>query len=302
MPTTTSKGYQYPTIVGGSSTDTVTSWPPIEESNVLLHEARPGVSSVTTTARNAFTGVDLWDGRIIWNQTTLQLEKYDLGTTSWVKAVSLAPATTVDGPDAFGDAAAVGTSLLYARGDHKHGLPSVASLATAASVTSEAGTRAAADTTIAAAVVTEAGARATADGLLLPKLNGVLTSAIESAYITGVALAATQEIDVTTNSTFIVVTTNAINDFVFNIRSTNVATLDSLLGVGQSVTVTVLVKQGATAYKCTGVEVDGGAQTVHWQGGLAPTAGFASGIDAYTVQITKTAAATFTVLASLTQF
>lgn len=34
-------------------------------------------------------------------------------------------ATTVDGPDAFGDSAVVGTSTSYARADHKHGLPKV---------------------------------------------------------------------------------------------------------------------------------------------------------------------------------
>jgi len=33
------------------------------------------------------------------------------------------PATSVTGPDAFGASAVVGTSLLYARGDHDHGLP-----------------------------------------------------------------------------------------------------------------------------------------------------------------------------------
>jgi hypothetical protein len=34
-----------------------------------------------------------------------------------------APATTVTGPDAFGDPAVVGTGLSYARDDHDHGLP-----------------------------------------------------------------------------------------------------------------------------------------------------------------------------------
>ena len=33
------------------------------------------------------------------------------------------PASTVTGPDAFGSPAVVGTSLLYARADHDHGLP-----------------------------------------------------------------------------------------------------------------------------------------------------------------------------------
>jgi hypothetical protein len=39
-----------------------------------------------------------------------------------------------------------------------------------------------------------------------------------------------------------------------------------------------------------------------WQGGSAPAAGNVSSIDVYTYTVIKTAAATFTVLASQTQF
>jgi hypothetical protein len=42
--------------------------------------------------------------------------------------------------------------------------------------------------------------------------------------------------------------------------------------------------------------------TPKWQGGTAPTSGNASGVDAYTYTIIKTASATFTVLAAQTQF
>jgi hypothetical protein len=42
--------------------------------------------------------------------------------------------------------------------------------------------------------------------------------------------------------------------------------------------------------------------TVEWQGGTAPAAGNASGIDVYLYNIIKTASATFTVLASQTKF
>jgi hypothetical protein len=40
-----------------------------------------------------------------------------------IGAGGASPASTVIGPDAYGAAAVVGTSLLYARGDHDHGLP-----------------------------------------------------------------------------------------------------------------------------------------------------------------------------------
>ena len=79
--------------------------------------------------------------------------------------------------------------------------------------------------------------------------------------------------------------------------------MNTALATGQSVTMAVLTTQGSTAYYNTAVQVDGTTSgvTTKWQGG-APTAGNASGIDVYTYTITKTASATYTVLASLTQF
>jgi len=71
----------------------------------------------------------------------------------------------------------------------------------------------------------------------------------------------------------------------------------------QSMTVAFLVTQGATAYYNSAVQVDGTTSgvTTRWLGG-APTAGNASGIDSYRYLIIKTGSATFTVLASVTQF
>lgn len=86
----------------------------------------PGVSVETTTSRNALAGADLWDGRIIWNQTTLQLEKYDTGSATWrAAAPTTGLASTVVGPDNNGAAASVGTSGLAARADHDHGTPAI---------------------------------------------------------------------------------------------------------------------------------------------------------------------------------
>ena len=71
---------------------------------------------------------------------------------------------------------------------------------------------------------------------------------------------------------------------------------------GQSVTVAILMAQGSTAYYLNAYQVDGSSVTPKWSGGSAPTAGNASGIDAYSFTIIKTADATFTVLASVTQY
>ena len=87
-----------------------------------------------------------------------------------------------------------------------------------------------------------------------------------------------------------------------NITGDGSATLDSILSVGQSYTVALLMQQGSTAYYLDAYQVDGSAVTPKWQGGSAPSGGNASGIDVYTFTIIKTAANTFTVLASQTQF
>jgi len=78
--------------------------------------------------------------------------------------------------------------------------------------------------------------------------------------------------------------------------------LDSIMAVGDSMTSAFLFTQGSTPYYISSVYVDGGAPAVlKWVGG-APSGGNASGIDAYTFTVIKTAASTFTVLASLTAY
>jgi hypothetical protein len=153
-------------------------------------------------------------------------------------------------------------------------------------------------------VDTETTRAETAEALLLPKANNnaVLTAALETSYVLGTAFTATQNIYVTTNATLILVTVNSANNWAFNVASTSGVALNVLMAVGQSMTFTAAIKQGATAFYCTGVSIDGVSQTVNWQGGTAPTSGFASGYDVYTVNIIKTASATYTVFASVAQF
>ena len=67
-------------------------------------------------------------------------------------------------------------------------------------------------------------------------------------------------------------------------------------------TVVTLVTQGGTAYYNTAITVDGSAPTVVWLSGSSPIAGTADGIDVYSYTVVKTADATFTVFASVTNF
>ncbi len=85
-------------------------------------------------------------------------------------------------------------------------------------------------------------------------------------------------------------------------RTINFTNVNSNLAVGQSVTCSVLMAQGSTAYYLNGYQVDGTTVTPKWSGGSTPTGGNASGIDVYTFTIIKTADATFTVLASQSQY
>lgn len=79
-------------------------------------------------------------------------------------------------------------------------------------------------------------------------------------------------------------------------------TLDNVIAVGQSLTITIMVTNGATAYLPSSFSIDSTVRTVKWQGGTAPTAGNPNSVDMWTYSIIKTAANTYTVFGSLTKF
>lgn len=87
-----------------------------------------------------------------------------------------------------------------------------------------------------------------------------------------------------------------------NFRGDSSTTLNASMAANQSISCSVTMAQGTTAYYLNAYQVDGTAVTPKWSGGSAPSAGNASGIDVYSFTIIKTADATFTVLASQTQF
>ena len=98
-------------------------------------------------------------------------------------------------------------------------------------------------------------------------------------------------------------TSDATANWTLNFRGDSGATLDSLVGVGESVTVAFLATNGGTAYYASAFQVDGSSVTPIWSGGSAPSAGNADSVDAYIFTIIKTAATpTYEVIASLTQF
>lgn len=94
---------------------------------------------------------------------------------------------------------------------------------------------------------------------------------------------------------------DAAANWTVNFRGDGSNSLDSLMAVDECVTVVFAVKNGATPYYNSAVQIDGGAVTPEWLNG-APAAGNTNGYDVYTYVIQKTAAATFFVLASMAHF
>jgi|694.fasta_scaffold67882_4 hypothetical protein len=132
-------------------------------------------------------------------------------------------------------------------------------------------------------------------------LGAVLSDTAEVTTISATAATGTIAYDTTTQSVLFY-TSNASANWTVNFRGSSGTSLNTLMSTGQSLTVAFLVTQGATAYYNSAVQIDGSSVTPKWQGGTAPSAGNASGIDAYVYTIIKTGSATFTVLASQTKF
>ena len=130
----------------------------------------------------------------------------------------------------------------------------------------------------------------------------VLNDAAEVANVSATAATGTITYDITTQSV-LYYTSDASGNWTINFRASSGTSLNTAITTGQSMTAAFLVTQGATAYYNSNVQVDGTTSgvTTRWLGG-APTAGNASGIDSYRYLIINTGSATFTVLASNTQF
>ena len=132
--------------------------------------------------------------------------------------------------------------------------------------------------------------------------NSILVSPEERTTVSATAATGTINFDAATQGV-LYYTTNSTANWTLNIRGSSSATLTSMLATGDAITVTFLATNGATAYYNNVLQIDGTTVTPKWQNGVAPTAGNASGIDAYVYAIVKTASTpTYTVLASQTKF
>jgi hypothetical protein len=141
------------------------------------------------------------------------------------------------------------------------------------------------------------------DGTQFQLLNAGKTAfnyILEASTVAATATTGSLNYDVAVQS-IMYNTTAATGNWTLNFRGSSSQSLNTIMATGQTVSVTFMATQGATAYYNTAVTIDGNAITPKWQG-IAPTFGNASSVDVYTYAITKTASATFNIFASQTKF
>lgn len=125
---------------------------------------------------------------------------------------------------------------------------------------------------------------------------------IETVTANATAINANTTIDVLSGSVNFW-TANVASNWTLNVRANSTTMLDAVMGTNDSMTIAYLATQlSANTYYQSAMQIDGTAVTPKWQGGSAPTAGNAASIDLYAFTIIKTAANTYTVLGSQTQY
>jgi hypothetical protein len=122
----------------------------------------------------------------------------------------------------------------------------------------------------------------------------VVTSAIGGNYQIHIA-----------NSTVYHFLANTTGNITFQMIANTSQSLNSLLNIGQTASVAIMLKQGFTRYRAN-VHIDGVLQTAYWAGNTQPqytsTASQSMSYDSYTFSIIKIGDARYTVFASNTNF
>jgi hypothetical protein len=131
--------------------------------------------------------------------------------------------------------------------------------------------------------------------------NPSLTSPKETVDIVAAGASGTIDIDVLTSAVQLR-TGNATGNWTLNVTG-GIVTLDSLMAVGEQISVVLAQPNGGTAYYPTGFTIDGSAVTPLWLGGTAPSSGNINSTDVYVYTIVKkTSGPTYTVFASQNKF
>lgn len=94
----------------------------------------------------------------------------------------------------------------------------------------------------------------------------------------------------------------ASSTWTFNLRGNANTSVDSILSVGESLTVAFGCTQGPQGYVSDKILVDNQYVYPKWQGGATPTSGSNSAVDMYSFTLIKTASRQYTAFASQTRF
>jgi hypothetical protein len=116
--------------------------------------------------------------------------------------------------------------------------------------------------------------------------------------VTNATYAATINVDI--DSQEIVTVTGATANYTVNVRASATATLNSILEVGKSRTITILNTNTTGTWRPNLVIEGGGAQIISYANGV--NTGNSASTDAWTFTIIKTAANTYTVLGAVTRY
>jgi len=145
-------------------------------------------------------------------------------------------------------------------------------------------------------------ARSVSSNTLASNLQISLTQVFETGNVYTTAIGGNVNIDLQ-NNTLYFFSSNTTANVTFNLRANTQNTLDSQLSIGQAVTTGILLKQGATRYRAN-VYVDGVLQAPFYLGNSAPSYATSQqeSIDAYSINVLKTASNTYTVLVSNSNF
>lgn len=291
------------TIVAGEKC--VAAWNGSDFVKVSTSTAGSGdVVGPASSTDNAFARFDSTTGKLLQNSTGATLS--DTGAASFTGAVNVAGTSSSGGGVVLAEDTDNGTNTVTLSAPSNIAtsfelkLPNADGTAGQAIVTDGTGNLTFASSVSLSADNTWTGTQSFTG--TSSKLAEVLTNAAEVATVSATAATGTINYDITTQSV-LYYTSNASANWTTNFRASSGTSLNTALSTGQSVTAAFLVTQGSTAYYNSAVQVDGTTSgvTTRWLGG-APTAGNASGIDSYRYLIIKTGSATFTVLASVTQF
>jgi hypothetical protein len=98
-------------------------------------------------------------------------------------------------------------------------------------------------------------------------------------------------------------TGTSTGNVTLNLRADATTALNSVMNANESITVSFLTTNGATAFNLSAVQIDGSPQTVKWLNGAGSIpVGFTNSINAWTLTAIKTGSSIYTVIGSVSKF